>query len=562
MVGCQVHLLVSTLPDEKTPVDGRPFLCLSILHSKHFHDHLFVEVPASADTAQLLQHHLSLQHRCVTPSQLQALIGTAERAGGAARTPLMMTLLAVLASSWRSSTSIPVLPSSVREIISQFFEGLSGCIEREESKRMANSFVKSTLGLLTIARRGLSDTELQEVLSQMDDILADLHRWMLTPKVQMPWAPLLIVLGKLAPYLSRREQVGGGTKMIWYHRQFWETAQAVYLTDKRVCANLHGELADFFSGSWSEGKKPCSSYLQQRVGLSEAERFVRPQPLVRNNMNPLLPGAVYNLQRCGEALHHMVQEIMAAGLPVSKFKQRAQKELCSVEGVVARAMLGETFSLVSQGAKLVELLLGSDPVSISPEHFLRWLLRDAHLLRSVDQIVLSALRQPAVSKVREMCIELLRDTPSVLGLPRMVLGGVQDFSSIRSILLGHKGSVLCTAWFGDKIVSGDDKGVIIVWSAITGERIMEWKGHTSGVRSVAWSPNGTQIASGSDDKNIIVWDAESGEQEAVLKGHTRDVMTVAWSPNGSQLASGSDDGTIIVWDADSGEQKAVLKGHT
>ena len=475
----QVHILVSTLPDERSPVDGLPFLCLSILRSKFSHDNLFVEVPALADTAQLLEHHLRLQHRCVSASQKQALLEAVERAGSVARTPLMMTLLAALACSWRSSMSIPALPSSVREIIIEFFNGLSGFIERVDSKHMANSFVESTLGLLTIVRRGLSDTELQEVLSQMDGVLGDLHRWKTTPNLHMSWAPLLILLGKLAPFLSRREE-GGSTKMIWYHRQFWETAQSVYLEDKRTCAKLHGELADFFSGKWSERKKPCSSYLQQRFGLTEAERFVRPQPLIRNNMNPLLPGAVYNRERCGEALYHMVEEIMASGLLNSRLKQRAQDELCSMKGVIARAMLGEVFNLVSQSAKLVELLLGAESQSTFPDHFLRWLLREAHLLQSqsVDQIVSSALRQPAVSKVREQCIKLLGETQSVVGLPRMMLGGAEDFDCIRSILRGHQSSVKAVAWFGDKIVSGDGTGRLVLWNAITGENIMDLRGHT------------------------------------------------------------------------------------
>jgi WD40 repeat protein len=36
--------------------------------------------------------------------------------------------------------------------------------------------------------------------------------------------------------------------------------------------------------------------------------------------------------------------------------------------------------------------------------------------------------------------------------------------------------------------------------------VMSLAGHTRGVKSVSYSPNGKQIVSGSDDKTIKVWD--------------------------------------------------------
>jgi WD40 repeat protein len=39
------------------------------------------------------------------------------------------------------------------------------------------------------------------------------------------------------------------------------------------------------------------------------------------------------------------------------------------------------------------------------------------------------------------------------------------------------------------------------------------KGHSQGVRSVAYSPDGQTLASGSDDWTVVLWDVVSNIQE-------------------------------------------------
>ena len=48
---------------------------------------------------------------------------------------------------------------------------------------------------------------------------------------------------------------------------------------------------------------------------------------------------------------------------------------------------------------------------------------------------------------------------------------------------------------------------------------------------------------------VQVWDASSGNILHTYTGHTDGVYTVAWSPDGKRLASSSDDTTVQVWDA-------------
>lgn len=125
---------------------------------------------------------------------------------------------------------------------------------------------------------------------------------------------------------------------------------------------------------------------------------------------------------------------------------------------------------------------------------------------------------------------------------------------------------------GKTLASSGDDATIKVWDTATGALVRTLTGHGERVRSVVFSPNGKLLASGSDDASVRLWAAETGKLlrkimpvELPLQllapvgkklfglefdGHSYGIVSVAFSPDGETLASSSVDPIIKLWNVE------------
>ncbi len=85
-----------------------------------------------------------------------------------------------------------------------------------------------------------------------------------------------------------------------------------------------------------------------------------------------------------------------------------------------------------------------------------------------------------------------------------------------------------------------------------------FRGHSHGVWTVAYAPDGQTIVSGGVDRYVRIWDIETGRLLRSLRGHTADIRALVFTPDGRTLASGSEDRTIRLWNPKTGEPTKLL----
>ena len=143
---------------------------------------------------------------------------------------------------------------------------------------------------------------------------------------------------------------------------------------------------------------------------------------------------------------------------------------------------------------------------------------------------------------------------------------------IRTFTPGGENLIRSVAWSpdGTQVATGLFNGELLIWDYQTSEQIANMFHNDLGINFIEWSPDGSKIASAGGNFAKI-WDAYTWDLLVTLDHDdpTSDIGIAAWSPDSKRLLTGggndeqgSQDTTGRVWDAETGEELLVFNGHT
>jgi len=265
-----MKLILSTLPKEHGILDNLKALLPN--------PDCFLEVPllSTLTGREITTTYLEKKNRSVTNHQIQLLLNTFEKSPQ----PLFLKLLLDQAVTWNSYTPEHelVLADSVQQAISQFFVSLE--------TKFGQVVTSRALGYITVGLNGISETEIEDVLSCDDEALNDVYRYHNPPVegvVRIPPVLWARIYYDLKEYLVERRSFNKYT-LNWYHRQFIETARAKYATG-RDGEKLHQTMAELFMTE--KGIKRSIELKWRKTTIESGDRQVTLQPLTAKNRRKL-----------------------------------------------------------------------------------------------------------------------------------------------------------------------------------------------------------------------------------------------------------------------------------
>ena len=315
------RIIVSSLPDD----ENYTYYCDLKLRNSNV-PRVVVEMTdvsnmsALDESMSIIDELLSRKNRTLTEEQ--RLVVRDRVSMEREKTALYINLAVQVISRWTSQVDASQnLEGGVRNLITQVFKKL----EHDYGDKL----VKFALAFMTFSKKGISDVEMEELLSLDDEILDFVFQYHENPAIRrVPSHVWLRLKNAIRGFIVEGE--AGCSR--WYHRQLREVAED-YFKDERSIAVDH--MSQYFGN------------LVSRDVLNEKK--LRSQPRVLNNTSCASKNAIINTRRCDEAFHHMIER---------KRIIEAIEEMCSTEAVYANVRYSTTqcFDYFKAIVKLADLV--------------------------------------------------------------------------------------------------------------------------------------------------------------------------------------------------------------
>ncbi|XP_075050871.1 NACHT and WD repeat domain-containing protein 2 [Mixophyes fleayi] len=305
-----VRIILSTLPNKHGIL--QKLRCLI-----HNEDNYIELIPRDRKMcSQILKHQLLRVKRKITSGQ-QIYVN---EAFSKCTLPMFVNLTFREVRNWRSHKDVDesTLSMTVHENIEQLFCSLEN--------KCGLRLVSRALGYVTMAKTGLSEVELEDILALDNSVMSELlaNGKPLNP-LRIPYTIIAQIKEDLAGYLVERH-VRNVTLLVWSNRHLQLIAQKLYLNNDDDLQEMHVNMAEYFLGVWSGGrKKPFYSehhYFENCIqnehrGISDVVKLYNdetefdrqaPEQPWAFQCNPLQPDIFFvNHRKMTELLHHLTR---------------------------------------------------------------------------------------------------------------------------------------------------------------------------------------------------------------------------------------------------------------
>ena len=328
----------------------------------------FIHVPVFSQelSTQVLKAWLKKSNRTLSAEQFSLV----EKAFIQCTLPLYVKLTYDQVLVWRSYVTLDkcTLKNTVQESINTLFSQLE--------KKHGVFLVTRALAYVTASMTGISETELEDLLSLDDNVLTNVFQIHIPPLRRIP--PLLWVRIRhdISQYLVDKE-VDEVRSFFWYHRQFFETAEKRYMSDEKFKEEIHSLMADYYLGKWVGVEKPFKYTPEQmkRVGATspdgKADRKISAQPLIysqdANGKN-----VRYNKRKLNKLPYHLFEanrheELRSLCLLNFEWNEIKLKAVSIQELLLDLALFGEKDGILHKALKASQSTLTKFPQTLAME---------------------------------------------------------------------------------------------------------------------------------------------------------------------------------------------------
>ena len=527
-----VHFVISMLPEKHD--------CLKTIRTVLTFEDCYIEVGVLPlhTGLEIMDMWLTKVNRSITMKQRELV----SKSFLLNPQPLYLRLLFHHTQNWSSYTNTSEINVSIStsEAIQQFFTNLE--------EQYGRTLVQRALGCITAAKSGLTESELEDVLSLDNDVLNEVYQYWDPPDKGLLRIPALLwkrIRYEISDYLVE-QHADGKTVFAWYHRQFVESARAIYLKDERTRLSTHQALSDFFEGTWSG--KECKSIIlvHRNLTLDNASRHVAPQPIQFSK-------EVYNVRKLNELPYHLL-----LSKQLEKLKTIA---LCNFHWLLTKITV-TSFQTVMQDFNLSIPDADDSDISITGETLS---LSTSNLMSDPDSLAGQLLGRLISFKAKSTHIHTLTEQAHDWAVN---LSGKHQLTPQNSCLISPGGPLKTTlsahphlihalsVSSGNLLMVSSSKGtkcsIFNIWDVHYLPQYVQ-NLHTLKITDsgMPYFSLGNELLFGASGQTITAWNCVTGEKVFTFQT-SHNVTSLTITHSSQHLLVGMADGSILCYDRSSG----------